>query len=625
MPRVPPAVLWSTTVLAAVLSVTVPPAPSASAAPAVGAASAAPEPHVWADPPPASGPGTWSPRAARLGSATSGDVLDLHSLPGSRRTVFIDFDGHAVTGTLWNEQGVPSGVSPGWDLSGNGVDVLSATERAAIADVWSRVAEDFAPFDVDVTTADPGRDAITRSGAADQVYGVRVLVTRDAAARAAIDACQAGCGGAAANDVFDTPVGHERFQPAWVFPQALRDDPAYVAEAVSHEVGHTFGLAHDDRAGDADAGYYAGHAGWAPIMGSAYGQPLSQWSRGSYAGATNTEDDLAVIAAHGAPLRPDETGALPGPGRTAYISDDDDVDVYRLRGCVGPVQAEASVAGAGADLDLELRLLRADDRLLATADPVSRASGRTVTGLAATLRHAAPSTPTDYLLAVDGTGRAGSTPTSGYDDYGSVGAYRLAVTGCGIVGGAPGAPGAPTVRLDGTTARLSWTPPASSGGSSLTAYDVLVDGVRRTRVTGLRATLSGLARGRTYDFQVAAVNQQGAGLVSRTTARVAAGRPGAPVLTRATSGGPGGGPTASTWWTPPTDTGGAPVTRYRLTVYRLSLLGRVLDVLDHADVEASVSHALVTLAPGRYRFTVRARNAVGWGPPSARSAPVTAR
>jgi hypothetical protein len=39
-----------------------------------------------------------------------------------------------------------------------------------------------------------------------------------------------------------------------------------------------------------------GANGWAPIMGLGYYQPFSQWSKGEFTGADNTQDDLAVIA-----------------------------------------------------------------------------------------------------------------------------------------------------------------------------------------------------------------------------------------------------------------------------------------------------------------------------------------
>lgn len=515
--------------------------------------------------------------------------------------------------------------SPGWDPAGDGVTTLSSSERASIAEIWARVAEDFAPFDVDVTTDDPGAAAITRSGTSDPTYGVRVLVTRDAAARSAIDGCAGGCGGVAFNDVFDTPTDHARFQPAWVFPQALGDQPKYIAEAASHEVGHTFGLAHDDRTGDTEGGYYSDHAPWAPIMGASYAQPVTQWSNGAYDGATNTQDDLAIIAAGGAPLRADESSALPPPSTWSYLTGAADADAYVLRGCAGPLDARATVATVGADLDVELRLLDLTDVLLATVDPLSQASGLTASGLDARLERTLPDTPADYVLVVDGTGRDGTTPTSGYDDYGSVGAYRLSVTGCGIAAGAPGSTGVPAVRFDATTARLTWTAPTASGDSPVTSYDVLVDGVRRQTVTTTQASVAGLVRGRAYRFSVAARNAQGAGRVQTRSTTVPAAKPGAPRISRVTSGASGGDPSAHVTWRAPASNGSA-ITQYKLTVYRVDSRGRVLQTATAGTVPGRLTKVEARVwRTGTFRFAVQARNGVGWGPLSARSASVVAR
>lgn len=44
--------------------------------------------------------------------------------------------------------------------------------------MWQRVAEDYAPFDLDVTTEYPGsEDFLVRASPADQAYGIRVLVS----------------------------------------------------------------------------------------------------------------------------------------------------------------------------------------------------------------------------------------------------------------------------------------------------------------------------------------------------------------------------------------------------------------------------------------------------------------
>ena len=76
-----------------------------------------------------------------------------HSRPGASRVIYLDFNGHVVTGTSWNSTaGAPSAFfcTP-YDTDGN-AGSFSPAEQAAIVLIWERVAESFRPFDVDVTT-----------------------------------------------------------------------------------------------------------------------------------------------------------------------------------------------------------------------------------------------------------------------------------------------------------------------------------------------------------------------------------------------------------------------------------------------------------------------------------------
>ena len=51
---------------------------------------------------------------------------------------------------------------------------------------------------------------------------------------------------------------------AFAFADNLYGSAKYIADAASHEVGHTLGLHHD---GTSTTGYYRGQGSWAPIMG----------------------------------------------------------------------------------------------------------------------------------------------------------------------------------------------------------------------------------------------------------------------------------------------------------------------------------------------------------------------
>ena len=136
----------------------------------------------------------------------------------------------------------------------------------------------------------------------------------------------------------------------------------------------------------------------------------------------------------------------------------------------------------------------------------------------------------------------------------------------------PGAPTALSARASGTTqVDLSWTAPASDGGSPVTGYRIeeSPDGNSSWAVlvatTGSPATTysrTGLPSGATRHYRVAAVNTNGAGALSNTASTTTGTTvPGAPTsLTAAASG------TAriDLAWTAPASDGGIRITGYRI-------------------------------------------------------------
>ena len=190
--------------------------------------------------------GTPASSAPEVANYPLEDTFELHSKPGSQRTIFLDFDGTDVTGTAWNDfEGVAPGFHTGWTLDGDGT-TSNDTERAAIQSIFDRVAEDYAPFDVDVTTEDPGPAAIDRANVADQVFGTRVLISSGTQASGSI--CSNSCGGVAYLNAYDAyaadpafPYAHSYLQPAWVFPHLLSNNTKNIAEATTHEPATTSG------------------------------------------------------------------------------------------------------------------------------------------------------------------------------------------------------------------------------------------------------------------------------------------------------------------------------------------------------------------------------------------------
>lgn len=374
------------------------------------------------------------------------DTFLLHSKPDATRVIFIDVDGHLLSGTAWNGSTGGDCYAEPYD-SDNSPNTFSSTERQQIIGMWRRIAEDYAPFDVDVTTEDPGAAAISRTNSSDVNYGSRVLITKSVTPCSNGQtlysaACGGGCGGVAYVGVYgSTGTTHDYYQPALVFVNGVGTGAKYISEAASHEVGHNIGLSHD---GTSSVGYYSGHGSWAPIMGVGYYAAISQWSKGEYAGANNTQDDFAVAGSNGLPLRTDDHGntsanatALTGTPVTAtgVISTRTDVDAFTISASAGSATISVVPVATSANVDLKLELRDGTGTLVASDDPASGSTnGDAATGLGATVT--ATLGNGTYTILVDGVAY-GDPLNTGYSDYASVGNYRLTATYVGPDGQTP--------------------------------------------------------------------------------------------------------------------------------------------------------------------------------------------
>jgi PKD repeat protein len=348
-----------------------------------------------------------------LGPFPYTETFKLHSRPGSQRVIFLDFDGHTTSGTSWNTSytsGAPI-VSAPYSLDGD-PNTFNTSEQDAIQYIWQRVAEDFAPFDVDVTTEDPGDAAIFRSTSTDTLYGTRAVISPTNFTGQSI-------GGIAYVGVFNY-VG-TNYKPAFIMTSGLGNNEKNIAEATSHEVGHNLGLSHD---GTASVGYYQGHGDWAPIMGVGYYRPVTQWSKGEYPGANQLQDDLAVMQTYGIAIIPDDHGnttatatALSGSNVNVagVVTTRTDVDVFQFSTGGGSATFNFNPAPRGPNLDIQATLTDSNGNTVAVLNPAGLAASYSGT-LAAGV----------YYITIDGVG-AGDLVT-GYSDYASLGQYTITGT-----------------------------------------------------------------------------------------------------------------------------------------------------------------------------------------------------
>lgn len=79
-----------------------------------------------------------------------------HSLPGAANVLYINFLGGPLTNTAWNAQ-YNMGPVTAVPYSMDSQPSFSSDEQTAMSNIWSRVAEDYSPWLVDVTTEPPAQ------------------------------------------------------------------------------------------------------------------------------------------------------------------------------------------------------------------------------------------------------------------------------------------------------------------------------------------------------------------------------------------------------------------------------------------------------------------------------------
>lgn len=345
--------------------------------------------------------------ALLLSVCTYSQIPVYNSYPAASTTVYLDFDGHYLEGSSWNFNG-PLTLGP------------SNMTNNQITEIFNRVAEDYRPFKINITTDS------AKYWSAPIMQRMRVIFT-----------VTSSWYGAAGGVSYVNSLSWGDNTPCFVFSALLNYNTKYVAEAAAHEIGHTLGLNHQssydtycNKTAEYNAGLGSGEIAWAPIMGVGYYRNFTLWHYGSNPwGCSNYQDDLSIITSVIGYRDDDYSGSINGNTPQANFVNNrfqvngvvetvTDKDVFKFTMPVnGAFHLDANPYSVGSNdngsnLDVSLELLSGNKNVLNTYNPELTLSAAIDTTLNAGT----------YYLRVQSSGNIYAP------DYASLGSYALSAS-----------------------------------------------------------------------------------------------------------------------------------------------------------------------------------------------------
>lgn len=338
-----------------------------------------------------------------------------NSYPSASAVIFLDFDGHTVTGTSWNT------YIPTIQCGGSGLD------NVKISEIFNRVAEDYRPFNVNITTDS------TKFLAAPLNKRTRVIVTTSSS-------WFGPAGGVALVGSFIW--GDD--SPCFVFSALLNYSVKKVSEAIAHEAGHTLGLYHQStydavctKVTDYNEGVGTGEIGWAPIMGVGYSKNFTLWNNGPNSfSCTEFQSDLDIITTgNGFGYRTDDHANTNAASTIANFTNNQfvvngvverntDQDMIRFiipedgRFQLDAIPYNVGTGNAGSDLDMQVTLITGSNTVLNIYNP-----GALLNSVVDTVLNAGT-----YYLRVEGRGNQYAPAYASLGSYSIQGRFTADVT-----------------------------------------------------------------------------------------------------------------------------------------------------------------------------------------------------
>lgn len=325
---------------------------------------------------------------------TGSVVFAYESYSASSFVLYIDFDGEKVNGSPVSED-----------------PLLTTSDRNEITRI---TAEDFSPFRVNVTDDRSVYDATAND------KRLMVIVTDSA-----VSGVPTNIGGI---------TGTVGVYPAYVFSHNLSRKNIIIGRNISHEAGHSFGLAHD---GTPQFSYWFGHGNYCSIMGSGcdFKGLMSQWSKGEYQDANNTQDDVQIMTNFFGGAKSDDHGNSPESATVLQVNGSQiattegiitsrtDLDYFKFETTGGTIDIHLSLSDYHPNLYAQIRILNSSKA------QVFKSVNATTYALGALLSTSLSGGV--YYIEIDGIG-FGDPLTNGFSDYGSLGQYSISGTVNGL-------------------------------------------------------------------------------------------------------------------------------------------------------------------------------------------------
>jgi hypothetical protein len=217
------------------------------------------------------------PCAVREDHARTAAASKNSSPSKAQVVVLLDFDGQQVQNTTWNANGpINCPAVPASLLTNSMKDYILQS-----------VTEDYSGFFIKVTKSEADYQA------APATKRMRCIITYNMMDQ---------FGNLGGTSFISSMLWGDN-TPCFIFCDVLQYNQKYIAGAVSHELGHTFGLQHQSRySADCElveeyhTGFGSDALGWAPIMGLSYYQSLVTWHNGqSILGCDQLQSDMNII------------------------------------------------------------------------------------------------------------------------------------------------------------------------------------------------------------------------------------------------------------------------------------------------------------------------------------------